>query len=89
MRMFPGILLRKKQEMGKARGGGEHAWLDITKFSLSIFSSLRKVEESTGRSSHVAVPGRYRPLFRCLFRSHYCAQSAVAQNVHKGGWGLW
>ena len=28
----------------------------------------------------VAVPGRNRTLFRFVFRSHYCARSALAQN---------
>ena len=29
---------------------------------------------------YVAVPGRNRTLFRCVFRSHCCIRSALAQN---------
>ena len=29
---------------------------------------------------YVAVPGRNRTLFRCVFRSHYCVRSALAWN---------
>ena len=32
------------------------------------------------KSTYVAVPGRNRTLFRCVFRSHCCVRSAVAQN---------
>ena len=33
---------------------------------------------------YVAVPGRNRTLFRCIFRAYYCVQSAVKQNFHYG-----
>ena len=29
---------------------------------------------------YVAVPGRNRTLFHCVFQMHYCVRSAVAQN---------
>ena len=34
--------------------------------------------------THAAVPGRNQTLFRCIFRSHYCVQSAVAQKFRYG-----
>ena len=34
---------------------------------------------------YVAVPGRNRTLFRCVFHSHCCVRSAIAQNFVKGG----
>ena len=38
------------------------------------------------RNTHVAVPGRNRTLFYCIFRSHYRIQSAVTQ-LFRYGWG--
>ena len=35
-------------------------------------------------TTHVAVPGRIRTLFRCIFWSHYRIRSAVVQYFHLG-----
>ena len=34
--------------------------------------------------TYVAVPGRNRTLFHCVFWSHCCIRSAVTQNFHQG-----
>ena len=45
-----------------------------------VGSVLESELQQRWRYVYVAVPGRNQTLFRCVFQSHYCVQSALAQN---------
>jgi len=72
--------------------GGELRWVP-THIQTNVFKTTTKVFflDKYGFSvlpsslqsdiyNYVAVPGRNRTLFRCVFRLHYCVQSALVQN---------
>ena len=54
-----------------------------TEYFHAFWYSVGSMHVSTSRDLlHVAVLGRNQTLFRCVFQSHYCVQSALAQNFH-------
>ena len=52
----------------------------VAHYSKSYIYTCMVISNTT----YVAVPGRNRTLFRCVFWSHCCVRSAVAQNFRLG-----
>ena len=52
--------------------------------NMFVLHSSLHVYPYTNKNEYVAVPCRNRRLFRCVFRSHRCVQSAVSLNFREG-----
>ena len=65
----------------------EWSYRMATQLKLTIlWKFLWEYRDQKSHRIYVAVPGRNRTLLHCVFRLHYCVQSAVTQYFHYG-WG--